>query len=80
MAHTVIIHVSNEEPIVGELEQLPAANDTVITVHNPRRRDGKDVQNLSNDAITVIWPINQILFMEVMPGEGEERIIGFVRE
>ncbi|HEY5157172.1 MAG TPA: hypothetical protein VII93_04330 [Anaerolineales bacterium] len=80
MAHTVIIHVSNEEPIVGELEQLPAANDTVITIHNPRRRDGKDVQNLSNDAITVIWPINQILFMEVMPGEGEERIIGFVRE
>jgi hypothetical protein len=80
MAHTVIIHVSNEEPIVGELEQLPGANDTVITIHNPRRRDGKDVQNLSNDAITVIWPINQILFMEVMPGEGEERIIGFVRE
>ena len=80
MAHTVIIHVSNEEPIVGELEQLPAANDTVITIHNPRRRDGKDVQNLSNDAITVIYPINQILFMEVMPGEGEERIIGFVRE
>jgi hypothetical protein len=80
MAHTVIIHISSEEPIVGELEQLPAANDTVITIHNPRRRDGKDVQNLSNDAITVIWPINQILFMEVMPGEGEERIIGFVRE
>ena len=80
MAHTVIIHVSNEEPVVGELEQLPAANDTVITIHNPRRRDGKDVQNLSNDAIMVVWPINQILFMEVMPGEGEERIIGFVRE
>ena len=80
MAHTVIIHISSEEPIVGELEQLPAANDTVITIHNPRRRDGKDVQNLSSDAITVIWPINQILFMEVMPSEGEERIIGFVRE
>jgi len=80
MAHTVIIHISNEEPIVGELEQLPAANDTVITIHNPRHRDGKDVQNLSSDAITVIWPINQVLFIEVMPSEGEERIIGFVRD
>jgi hypothetical protein len=80
MPHTVIIHISNEEPIVGELEQLPAANDTVVTIHNPRRRDGKDVQNLSNDAITVIWPINQIAFIEVLPSEGEERIIGFVRE
>jgi hypothetical protein len=80
MPHTVIIHISNEEPIVGELEQLPAANDTVVTIHNPRRRDGKDVQNLSSDAITLIWPISQIAFIEVMPSEGEERIIGFVRE
>ncbi len=56
------------------------ATDTVITVHNPRRRDGKDVHYLSNDVITVIWPINQIAFIEVIPSEGEERIIGFVRE
>ncbi len=56
------------------------ANDTIITLHNPRRRDGKDVHYLSNDIITVIWPINQISFIEVMPSEGEERIIGFVRE
>jgi len=80
MPHTVIIHISNEEPIVGELEQLPSTNDTVVTIHNPRRRDGKDVQNLSSEAITVIWPISQIAFIEVLPSEGEERIIGFVRE
>jgi len=80
MAHTVIIHVTNEEPIVGELEQLPGANDTIITVQNPRRRDGKDVPNLSADAVTVIWPLNQVSFIEVMPGEGEERIIGIVRD
>ena len=80
MPHTVIIHISNQEPIVGELEQLPSTNDTVVTIHNPRRRDGKDVQNLASEAITVIWPISQIAFIEVMPSEGEERIIGFVRE
>jgi hypothetical protein len=80
MAHTVIIHVSNDDPICGELDQLPAGTDTVITVHNPRRRDGKDVHYLSNEVITVIWPINQIAFIEVIPSEGEEQIIGFVRE
>jgi hypothetical protein len=80
MAYTVIIHITNEEPIVGELDQLPAAADTILTIRNPRRRDGKDVQNLSNDAITIIWPINQVSFIEVMPSEGEERVIGFVRE
>jgi hypothetical protein len=80
MTHTVIIHVSNEDPICGELDQLPAATDTIVTIHNPRRRDGKDIPYLSNDIITVIWPINQITYIEVMPGEGEESIIGFVRE
>jgi len=80
MPYTVVIHVSNEDPICGELDQLPGINDTVVTIHNPRRRDGKDIHYLSGDVITVIWPISQISFIEVMPSEGEERIIGFVRE
>jgi hypothetical protein len=80
MANTVVIHISNEDPIVGELDELPAANDTIITVRSPRRRDGKDVQYLSSDIVMIIWPISQISFIEVMPSEGEERIIGFVRE
>jgi hypothetical protein len=80
MANTVIIHLSNEDPVVGEVEELPAAADTLITVLNPRRRDGKDVQYLSSDIIKVIWSLNQISFIEVLPSQGEERIIGFVRE
>jgi hypothetical protein len=80
MSNTVVVHIMSEDPIVGELEELPAANDTVIVITNPRRRDGKDVQYLANDVVKVIWPISQISFIEVMPSEGEERIIGFVRD
>jgi hypothetical protein len=80
MAHTVVIHLQNEDPICGEVDHLPTAGDTVLTLQNPRRRDGKDVHYLANDIITVIWPINQISFIEVIPSEGDERIIGFVRE
>jgi hypothetical protein len=80
MPSTVVIHISNEDPIVGELDELPGAADTIIVVNSPRRRDGKDVPYLSSDVIKVIWPLNQISFIEVMPNEGEERIIGFVRE
>jgi hypothetical protein len=80
MANTVIIHLSNEDPIVGEVDALPASNDTVITLTSPRRRDGKDVSYLSDDIIKVIWPLTQISFIEVLPSEAEERIIGFVRE
>ena len=59
---------------------FPPLIDTIIEVNSPRRRDGKDVQYLANDVIKVIWPLAQISFIEVMPSEGEERIIGFVRE
>ena len=80
MAYTVVIHITNEAPIVGDLDELPTATDTMITLHNPRGRDGKDVQYLSNDIVTVIFPVNQVSFIEVIPSEGEEKIIGFVRE
>ena len=80
MTQTIIVHLPNEDPICGEVDQLPAASDSIVTLHNPRRRDGKDVHYLSNDILTVIWPLSQIAFIEVLPSEGEEHIIGFVRE
>lgn len=80
MAQTVVIHILNEDPIVGELDELPKANDTVLTLHNPRRRDGKDLHYLASDVVTVIWPLNQLAFIEILPSEGEEEIIGFVRD
>jgi hypothetical protein len=80
MAYTIIVHVANEDPIVCEVDELPSGSDTTIKIQNPRRRDGKDLHYLSNDVVTVIWPLNMISFIEVMPNEGEEKIIGFVRE
>jgi hypothetical protein len=80
MAYTVVIHITNDDPIVADLDELPGPSDIILTIHNPRRRDGKDVHFLSNDVVTVIWPISQISFIEVIPSEGEEKIIGFVRE
>jgi len=80
MAQTIIIHIANEDPIVGEINELPGPTDTIITLHSPRRRDGKDVHYLQNSVVTVIWPVNQISFIEVLPSQMEEEIIGFVRE
>ena len=80
MPYTIVVHISNEDPILANVDELPAAADSIITLHNPRRRDGKDIHYLQADVLSVIWPINQISFIEVLPGEGEEKIIGFVRE
>lgn len=80
MASTIVVHIQNEDPIVGEVDDLPAAGDTNITMRSPRRRDGKDVPYLTNDVVMIVLPLSQITYIEVMPSEGEERIIGFVRE
>lgn len=80
MTQTIVIHVGNEDPVVGEVDELPKVTDTLVTVHNPRRRDGKDLPYLQSDVVTVIWPTSQIAFIEVLPTQAEEEIIGFVRE
>lgn len=80
MAYTVLIHIQNEDPIVGEIEELPKAADSVICVQNPRKRDGKDLHYLQNDVTTVVWPWSRIVYLEVLPSGAEDEIIGFVRE
>lgn len=80
MTITVIVHIANEDPIIGEVEEMPTLTDTMIIVANPRKRDGKDLHYLDSDVTTVIWPWNRITFLEILPSEEEEKIIGFVRE
>ena len=77
---TVLIHIANEDPILGEIDQIPSPNDTNLLVKNPRRRDGKDLPNLMAIVTQVIWPMSRIGFIEIVPGNEEEEIIGFVRE
>ena len=81
MAITLILHIMNEEPIVGEVEQMPTGSDIAVVLQNPRRRDGKDMPNLSSaNVTTVIFPISRMTFIEVMPSDEDEKIFGVVRE
>ncbi|MBN1440699.1 MAG: hypothetical protein JW929_14935 [Anaerolineales bacterium] len=80
MAISVLVHLTNEDAVMGEVEALPAADANYITVANPRRRDGKDLPYLQPNVSTVIWSIHRISFIEVMPGEAEEKLVTFVRE
>jgi hypothetical protein len=80
MAIEVILHIHNADPVLGEIDDLPETTDTILIVKNPRMRDGKDLHYLAANVVTVIWPINTISFVEVLPSEKEERIVSFVRE
>ena len=80
MAVTVVLHIANEDPVVGEIDEMPKVTDTLVIVKNPRRRDGKDLQYLEEGVTTVIWPLYRLNFIEVMTLEEEEKLVGFVRE
>jgi hypothetical protein len=77
---TVLVHIQNEDPVLGEMDALPGAGDTLILVRNPRRRDGKDIHYLEANVSSVYWPINRINFIEIIPSAEEEEIISFIRE
>ena len=80
MAFSVILHVVGEASILGEIEELPKPADTIITLTNPRLRDGKDIHYLEHNVVKVIWPLSKIALIEVLESEEEENLIGFVRE
>jgi len=80
MPYTIIIHPTGEEPIIGEVEQLPEPTDISIVINSPRKLDGKELHYLSENVLTVIWPLHRLNFIEILPSKGEEEIIGFVRE
>jgi len=80
MAHSVILHISGEPSILGEVEELPKPTDTLLIISNPRLRDGKDLHYLEHNVVKVIWPIDRINLIEILESEEEEHLIGFVRE
>ncbi len=80
MPITVLMHLSGEDPVLGEVDELPAPTDTAITVNNPRRKDGKDLPYIDGNVVSVIWPMHRVTFMEILPTTDEEELIGFVRE
>ncbi len=80
MPFTIVLHIQNADPVLGEVEDIPSPTDSLVVVKNPRRVDGKDLHFLHENVVTVLWPIDRLNFIEVLSGEEEEEIIGFVRE
>jgi len=77
---TVLIHIMNDDPVLGEMDSLPTAQDAMVMVKNPRRKDGKDLPYLEANVTTVFWPLLRVNFIELMPSGEEEEIITFIRE
>jgi hypothetical protein len=77
---TLVLHIQNSEPVVGEVENIPSPSDHLILLNNPRKMDGKDLAFLSENAVSILWPVERLNYIEILSGKEDEEIIGFVRE
>ena len=76
----VVLHVQNGERVLAEIDKLPDPADRLLKVNNPTSVEGKDLDYLMDNVATVLWPVDKINFIEVLTGEEEEDVFGFVRE
>lgn len=80
MTLSVIVHLANEDPIMGEVVELPDQLSSVIIISHPRLKDGKELRHLEEDVQTILIPWHRINFIEVMPSTAAEEVVTFVRE
>ena len=77
---TIIVHVNSEEPVEGEVEELPDGNSTNILLNNPRLRDGKDLHYLAEEVTSMMIPWHRVNFVQIMPSGETEEVVSFVRQ
>jgi hypothetical protein len=80
MSFAIILHITNEDPILCDIDLLPESEDQFVTVTNPRRKDGKDIHYLEDDVTIMMVPWHRINFIQVLPSTETEEVISFVRE
>jgi hypothetical protein len=64
---TLLLHISNSEPVKLDVEDMPNPADLCITGRNPRDRKDKEVEWLDEGVTTVIFPWSRISMVQVMP-------------
>ncbi len=80
MQQSVILHMLDEEQIIGEVDALPNTADRFMILSHPRRRDGIRLDTLQEGVTAVLIPWHRIQMVEFLPEADIENVIGFVRE
>jgi hypothetical protein len=63
MAIRVIVHVTNEDPFVADIEAMPSEAATSIFVRNPRTREGRPVPWSSGPTKGFLFPMTRIAYL-----------------
>jgi hypothetical protein len=63
-----VIHLTNEQPLLADLFELPKAGDTTIMCTNLRTMGGKRPVFADHSASVFYFPYVHVRFLEIPPG------------
>jgi hypothetical protein len=69
---SLLLHISNSEPIKVDVDDIPDPKDVVIIGKNPRERSDKELTIFDEGVVTVIFPIHRINYIQVLPNPDDE--------
>jgi hypothetical protein len=71
---SVVIHVTNEQPLIADLYAMPAPTDVGLVCTNLRMTDGKRPVFIDDSAATFFFPYLVVRFLEIPPGAIERHV------
>ena len=69
---TLLVHISNSEPVKIDVEELPSPTDVMVLGRNPRDRKDREVEWLDEGVTTVMLPWSRINFIQIMPSSNAQ--------
>lgn len=80
MRQSIILHLLEGDSLVCEVDELPDPTHQFMIIHNPRRRDGRTLPDLSEGVGTLLIPWSRVDYVQILPVTDVENVVGFVRE
>jgi hypothetical protein len=64
----VVIHITNEQPLLADLFETPSATDVSLVCTNVRMLDGKKPIFIDRSTSVFVFPYLNVRFIEFTPG------------
>lgn len=75
MSYSVIVHMLSDEPIEGEMDEMPPPNATFIAIKKPRKRGNRDLEWIDHHTNTLMLSVAQLVSVEFSLAHGEHDLV-----
>ncbi|HLT19634.1 MAG TPA: hypothetical protein VKZ96_09265 [Thermomicrobiales bacterium] len=81
MAIRALIHIISEDPVLGELDEMPDPTHTFLRVRNATKKDGKPLDMIDARTTSIAYPWSRITYVEFFNEDTQREVVmGFFRE